>query len=130
MPSSPQFVGQFTISNGGEIIAIGDLDRETKANYTFEVRASDLDPVHPRHNTTVVEIEVLDFNDNPPVFRNESYTVDVKEHSDVGFVAIKVRKLDWPLRCSSITRLVSQCCAQKVACCSDPKKKAICILKN
>ena len=100
MPSSPQFVGQFTISNGGEIIAIGDLDRETKANYTFEVRASDLDPVHPRHSTTVVEIEVLDFNDNPPVFRNESYTVDVKEHSDVGFVAIKVRKLDWPLRCS------------------------------
>ena len=100
MPSSPQFVGQFTISNGGEIIAIGDLDRETKANYTFEVRARDLDPVHPRHNTTVVEIEVLDFNDNPPVFRNESYTVDVKEHSDVGFVAIKVRKLDWPLRCS------------------------------
>ena len=100
MPSFPQFVGQFTISNGGEIIAIGDLDRETKANYTFEVRASDLDPVHPRHNTTVVEIEVLDFNDNPPVFRNESYTVDVKEHSDVGFVAIKVRKLDWPLRCS------------------------------
>ena len=100
MPSSPQFVGQFTISNDGEIIAIGDLDRETKGNYTFEVRASDLDPVHPRHNTTVVEIEVLDFNDNPPVFRNESYTADVKEHSDVGFVTIKVRKFDGPLCCS------------------------------
>lgn len=100
MPSSPQFVGQFTISSEGEIFAIGDLDRETKANYTFEVRASDLDPVHPRQNTTVVEIEVLDFNDNPPVFRNESYIADVKENSDVGFVAIKVRKLDWSLCCS------------------------------
>ena len=90
MPSSPQYVEQFTISNDGVITAIGVLDRETKANYTFDVRASDLDSVHPRHNTTVVEIVVLDSNDNPPVFGNDSYIADLKEHSNIGFVPLRV----------------------------------------
>lgn len=91
MPSSPQYVGKFSISNGGVITAVGVLDRETRANYTLDVRASDLDPVHPRHNTTVVEIEVVDSNDNSPVFRNASYVAGLKEHSGVGSVAVQVR---------------------------------------
>ena len=90
MPSSPQYKDNFAISNDGVITAIGVLDRETNANYSFEVRAIDLDPNHPRSNSTVVEIEVLDANDNPPVFKNASYVADLLEHSDVGFVALKV----------------------------------------
>lgn len=91
MPSSPQYKDNFAISNDGVITAIGVLDRETKANYSFEVRAIDLDPNHPRSNSTVVEIEVLDANDNPPVFKNASYVADLLEHSDVGFVALQVK---------------------------------------
>ena len=90
MPSYPQYMDNFVISDDGVITAIGDLDRETKANYSFEVRAMDLDPYHPRYNSTVVEIEVLDTNDNPPVFRQASYVADLPEHSDVGFVALQV----------------------------------------
>ena len=90
MPSSPQYEDIFAISYDGAISAIGVLDRETKANYSFEVRAIDLDSVHPRSNTTIVEIQVLDANDNPPVFKNASYLADLPEHSDVGFVALKV----------------------------------------
>ena len=91
MPILPQYVGNFAISNDGTISAIGVLDRETKANYTLDVRASDLDSAHPRHNVTVVEIEVEDSNDNPPVFRNASYVADLKEHSKIGYVTLRVR---------------------------------------
>lgn len=91
MPSSPQYKGKFALSDNGVVSAIGVLDRETKANYSFEVRALDLDPFHPRYNTTVVEIQVLDANDNPPVFRNGNYLADLPEHSSVGFVALQVK---------------------------------------
>ena len=80
----------FAISDDGVITAVGELDRETQANYSFEVQAMDLDPDHPRYNSTVVEIEVLDINDNPPVFRQTNYVADLPEHSDVGFVALQV----------------------------------------
>lgn len=91
MPSSPQYRDNFAISNDGVITVIGVLDRETKANYSFEVRAIDLDPNHPRYNSTVVEIEVLDTNDNPPVFKKASYVADLPEHSDVGIVTLQVK---------------------------------------
>ena len=90
MPSYPQYMDNFAISDDGVITAIGELDREVKANYSFEVRAIDLDPDHPRCNSTVVEIEVLDTNDNPPVFRQASFVADLPEHSDVGYVALQV----------------------------------------
>ena len=81
------------ISNDGVITAIGVLDREMIANYTLDVRATDLDPVNPRSNTTVVEIEVVDSNDNPPVFTNGSYVTYLKEHSSVGSLVLRVRLL-------------------------------------
>lgn len=90
MPTSPQYMDIFAISDDGVITAIGDLDRETKANYSFEVRAMDLDPDYPRYNLTAVDIKVLDINDNPPVFRQASYVADLLEHSDVGFVPLQV----------------------------------------
>lgn len=90
MPTSPQYMDIFAISDDGVITAIGDLDRETKANYSFEVRAMDLDPEYPRYNLTAVDIKVLDVNDNPPVFRQASYVADLLEHSDVGFVPLQV----------------------------------------
>ena len=95
MPSSPQYAGKFAISEDGAITVIGELDRETKQNYTFVVRASDLDPFHPRHNTTVVEIEITDSNDNSPVFRNTTYEADLIEHSSIGALALTVRQFYW-----------------------------------
>ena len=90
MPTYPQYMDIFAISDDGVITAIGDLDRETKANYSFEVRAMDLDPDYRRYNFTAVDIKVLDVNDNPPVFRQASYVADLLEHSDVGFVPLQV----------------------------------------
>ena len=98
MPSYPQYKDNFAISADGVITATGELNREVKANYSFEVRAMDLDPDHPRYNATVVEIEVLDTNDNPPVFRQASYVADLPEHSDVGYIALQVSYCGWHIR--------------------------------
>ncbi|XP_068723113.1 protocadherin Fat 4-like isoform X1 [Montipora capricornis] len=102
MPSSPQYAGKFAISEDGAITVIGELDRETKQNYTFVVRASDLDPFHPRHNTTVVEIEITDSNDNSPVFRNTTYEADLIEHSSIGALALTVEAKDTDLDSNSL----------------------------
>ena len=84
-------LGTFTIDpDTGEIDVVGVLDREHRANYSIDVRATDRDPVSPRHNSTVVEVEVLDVNDNAPVFKVDSYTVDLVEHSSVGKILLKV----------------------------------------
>ena len=92
MPTKPPYAGSFTLSTDGVLTAYGALDRETQSMYRLDVRASDLDPVHPRFNSTVVEVEILDINDNPPVFKNASYTLDVMEHSAVGSVVLRVKR--------------------------------------
>ena len=69
---------------------VGVLDRESRANYSLDVTATDLDPVSPRHNSTVVVVEVLDVNDNAPVFGASSYAVDLEEHSPPGKPVLKV----------------------------------------
>lgn len=111
MPSSPQYKNNFAISDDGVITAIGELNRETKANYSFVVRAMDLDPDHPRYNSTVVEIKVLDANDNPPVFRQASYVAELPEHSNIGFVPLQVNIVVDTLNCmfyEKLSRLTEQ----------------------
>lgn len=59
----------FKITFEGEIIAMGELDRETEDLYSFKVLAQDSGPLEKRLRTTVeVLIKVTDINDNPPVF--------------------------------------------------------------
>lgn len=85
------FVGSFDINpTTGEIKAIGSLDRETKPNYTLDVAATDMDPVTPRRNTSVVLVEVLDTNDNAPVFSQANYVTTMVEHSTPGHTVIQV----------------------------------------
>ncbi|EDO34816.1 predicted protein [Nematostella vectensis] len=74
----------------GDIRAVGLLDRETKLNYTLDVKATDVDPVDPRWSAAVVYVEVLDSNDNAPVFKKQSYVVEMVEHSPTTFTVVKV----------------------------------------
>lgn len=65
------------------------LDRETKAEYTLEIVATDRGS--PALSTTVtVEIKVLDVNDNSPVFSKSSYTVEVSEDAAEGYKVLEV----------------------------------------
>uniref|UniRef100_A0A671WN05 Protocadherin-16 n=1 Tax=Sparus aurata TaxID=8175 RepID=A0A671WN05_SPAAU len=69
------------------------LDRETKAEYTLEIVATDRGS--PALSTTVtVEIKVLDVNDNSPVFSKSSYTVEVSEDAAEGYKVLEVSAVD------------------------------------
>ncbi|XP_048580487.1 cadherin-23-like isoform X2 [Nematostella vectensis] len=95
MATAPQYIDTFAIDPmTGDIRAVGLLDRETKLNYTLDVKATDVDPVDPRWSAAVVYVEVLDSNDNAPVFKKQSYVVEMVEHSPTTFTVVKVEATD------------------------------------
>ncbi|XP_031728397.1 protocadherin-16 [Anarrhichthys ocellatus] len=69
------------------------LDRETGAEYTLEVVATDRGS--PAFSSTVtVEVKVLDVNDNSPVFTRSSYSVEVSEDAAEGSKVLEVSATD------------------------------------
>ncbi|KPJ12580.1 Cadherin-87A, partial [Papilio machaon] len=70
----------------GEITLIQPLDREREDTIKFLVSVQDQDPegvLNLTHSQPMTVI-VLDENDNPPIFKNSPYEVDVAEDEDVG----------------------------------------------
>ena len=65
-------------SNTAELILIGRLDRETQNNYVVTVVARN--PNNPQQNdTAIVNIQVVDVNDESPVFNSSQYLFTVQE---------------------------------------------------
>uniref|UniRef100_A0A8D0HJY6 FAT atypical cadherin 1 n=1 Tax=Sphenodon punctatus TaxID=8508 RepID=A0A8D0HJY6_SPHPU len=80
----------FTIdSSRGEIKVTKLLDREKISGYTLTVQASD-NGSPPRVNTTTVNIDVSDVNDNPPIFSKGNYSVIIQENKPVGFSVLQL----------------------------------------
>lgn len=53
----------------GDIFVSGEIDRETRASYTFKVTATDNAAEGPKLTTSVnVEVHIQDVNDNPPAY--------------------------------------------------------------
>uniref|UniRef100_A0A8D1JYI0 FAT atypical cadherin 1 n=1 Tax=Sus scrofa TaxID=9823 RepID=A0A8D1JYI0_PIG len=74
----------FTIDPArGEVKVTRLLDREAVSGYTLTVQASD-NGSPPRVNTTTVNIDVSDINDNAPVFSKGNYSVIIQENKPVG----------------------------------------------
>ncbi|XP_011481165.1 protocadherin Fat 4 isoform X2 [Oryzias latipes] len=71
--------GRFSIDPlSGMVSLIGELDRETKAEYTVLVLAEDQGrPV--KSATTALTVQVSDVNDNIPKFSQDAYQVEVLE---------------------------------------------------
>lgn len=69
---------QFAIDPDTGYISVADvLDRETVSSYVLEVLANDNGiPVLSRQ--VLVNIEISDANDNPPLFSNSNYTTIVQ----------------------------------------------------
>ena len=86
----------FAISQNGVIYNLVKLDRESIAKYTLVVRA-----VHELNlvATTMVHIEVLDDNDNYPVFRNVSsdqvVQLAIAENRPNGSIIYRVEATDF-----------------------------------
>ncbi|XP_066489067.1 protocadherin Fat 1 isoform X4 [Tiliqua scincoides] len=68
----------------GEVKVAKLLDREKISGYTLRVQASD-NGNPPRVNTTTVNIDVSDVNDNPPQFSKGNYSIIIQENKPIGF---------------------------------------------
>ncbi|XP_027246969.1 protocadherin Fat 1 isoform X3 [Cricetulus griseus] len=73
----------------GEVKVTKPLDRETISGYTLTVQAAD-NGNPPRVNTTTVNIDVSDVNDNAPLFSRDNYSVIIQENKPVGFSVLKL----------------------------------------
>lgn len=74
--------GAFAIdATSGLITVAGKLDRETTANYTLVVQATDQGGQSVTHNAT---IQVTDVNDNAPKFKKDNYSKDIMENLPSG----------------------------------------------
>ncbi|XP_015586979.1 fat-like cadherin-related tumor suppressor homolog isoform X2 [Cephus cinctus] len=72
----------------GVITVLASLDRETISNYVLEVHARD-SGIPMLSNFVMVNIEVLDANDNPPLFSQPNYTAVVQEDKPLGHVVLQ-----------------------------------------
>ncbi|KAF2367299.1 Cadherin [Trinorchestia longiramus] len=84
-------MNMFTIDKfSGKITLAAPLDHEGQLHYTIEVEASDTAHVA----RTKITVEVLDENDNPPVFSQQAYQVALPELSLPGTSVIRVNTTD------------------------------------
>ena len=77
----------------GELILVGQLDRERTPRYDLVVEAKDRGTT-PLSSTTAVEIVVKDVNDNPPVFDPTEYKTSINEDAIVGSSVLTVHAKD------------------------------------
>lgn len=90
MAPDPEVNGYFSLGNvDGILRATGKLDRELKSSYTIIVTAKDRgDP--PNVTKTKVTINILDENDNSPVFDPKQYSASVPENASIGASVLQV----------------------------------------
>ncbi|XP_015840546.1 fat-like cadherin-related tumor suppressor homolog isoform X5 [Tribolium castaneum] len=85
---------QFEIDpDSGYVSVAEELDRETTSNYVLEVLARDNGvPVLSRQ--TLLNIEISDANDNPPIFAQTNYTTVIQEDKPIGYPIIQFKITD------------------------------------
>uniref|UniRef100_A0A3Q3E8A2 Protocadherin alpha 8-like n=1 Tax=Labrus bergylta TaxID=56723 RepID=A0A3Q3E8A2_9LABR len=69
------------------------LDRESAKTHVLLLTAID-GGKPPRSGNMTIIVDVLDVNDNPPLFTQEVYTVQLKENSPLGTTVIQVNATD------------------------------------
>lgn len=85
---------QFRIDKtNGYLIVNSPLDREMVSSYVLEVQAVD-NGIPELSNTVLVNLEISDFNDNPPVFTQENYTAVVQEDKPPGHTILRFHVTD------------------------------------
>uniref|UniRef100_F6Q2B1 Cadherin domain-containing protein n=1 Tax=Ornithorhynchus anatinus TaxID=9258 RepID=F6Q2B1_ORNAN len=91
----------------GKIMLVKSLDFEETAEYELQIQASD--SVH--HTETAIRVQVLDVNDNPPEFVQDSYQVTISELTPVGSFVLAVSATDRDLGRSGVIsyKIISSC---------------------
>lgn len=76
-----------------ELVLMKELDREIQSSYTLELVATD--GGNPfRSGSTKITVRVTDFNDNNPVFDQNSFSVSLPEDAPVGTVILDLNAVD------------------------------------
>lgn len=76
-----------------ELVLMKELDRETQSSYTVDLVATDGGNPY-RSGSTKITIKVTDFNDNSPVFDQNSFSVTLPEDAPVGTVILDLNAVD------------------------------------
>ncbi|XP_076026081.1 protocadherin-8-like [Genypterus blacodes] len=76
-----------------ELVLMKELDRETQSFYAVELVATDGGYPY-RSGSTKINIKVTDFNDNSPVFDQNSFSVSLPEDAPVGTVILDLNAVD------------------------------------
>ncbi|XP_059918643.1 protocadherin alpha-3-like [Gadus macrocephalus] len=91
--NDPPFKLQPNYKNYYSLVVNGPLDRETDAQYTVTILATD-DGSPPLSGTAVVTVQVSDVNDNEPRFTEPVLNVYVRENGPVGVIVKTVSAVD------------------------------------
>ncbi|XP_030224461.1 protocadherin alpha-3-like [Gadus morhua] len=91
--NDPPFKLQTNYKNYYSLVVNGHLDRETDAQYTVTILATD-EGSPPLSGTAVVTVQVSDVNDNEPRFTEPVLNVYVRENGPVGVVVKTVSAVD------------------------------------
>ncbi|CAL8268210.1 unnamed protein product [Lota lota] len=76
-----------------ELVLMKELDRESQSSYMVELVATDGGNPY-RTGSTKIIVKVTDFNDNSPVFDQNSFSVSLPEDSPVGTVILDLNAID------------------------------------
>lgn len=82
----------FSSYKSGVIYVVDELDYEQKKQYELTVRATD--SVSGVYAEVLVSILVLDVNDCPPEFTQDSYNISVSEAAVFGTPVLRVSSRD------------------------------------
>ena len=78
----------------GALTVIQNIDREMVSSFSLVVRAQDRGTPRTRRDMTTITITVSDVNDNAPIFRPNSYSVQLREDLPVGQNVVRVIATD------------------------------------
>lgn len=82
----------FSSYKSGVIYVVDELDYEQKKQYELTVRATD--SVSGVYAEVLVSILVLDVNDCPPEFTQDSYNISVSEAAPFGTSVLRISSRD------------------------------------
>lgn len=80
-------------TSSGEIVSVQEIDRETTQSLTLTIIVSD-SGTPELSDTSIVNINIVDVNDNSPVFGANSYSGFVIEGTGMGHIVTVVSATD------------------------------------
>ncbi|XP_060547136.1 protocadherin beta-16-like [Pantherophis guttatus] len=87
------FVLKATTNNFYQLVLQSPLDRERVSEYNITITA--IDWGSPRLTSTrLINVQISDVNDNPPLFEKSSYDMQIRENNIPGFLIGSVHALD------------------------------------